>query len=169
MAAKLTIGFLGAGKMATALAKGVISAGLVKPNQVRASDPIAAACAAFTRETGAKASDSNLEVVDFASVLILAVKPGNVAPLLQEIRPRFAPQQLLISIAAGMTIAKLEAGLGDGARVIRVMPNTPALVGASATAYAIGSDATEADAKFAERFFSAAPKWCSKPASIREF
>jgi pyrroline-5-carboxylate reductase len=155
MAAKLTIGFLGSGKMATALAKGVISAGLVNAAQIRASDPAPAARNAFAKETGARTSDRNLDVVQFAQVLVLAVKPANVAPLLEEIRPAIAPGHLLISIAAGIPIARLESGLDAGARVIRVMPNTPALVGASASAYALGKSATSGDATLTEKLFSA--------------
>jgi len=155
MGAKLTIGFLGSGKMATALAKGVISAGWVKAAQIRASDPSPAARNAFAAETGARASDSNLDVVQFAQVLVLAVKPVNVPALLEEIRPAFAPGHLLISIAAGIPIAKIEGALDAGARVIRVMPNTPALIGASASAFALGKSATSADAALAEKLLSA--------------
>jgi pyrroline-5-carboxylate reductase len=155
MADKLTIGFLGAGKMAAALAKGVVSAGLVKAAHIRASDPLPAALSAFAAQTGANTTSSNAEVVQFARVLVLAVKPGHVAELLEEIRPWVAPGHLLISIAAGVPIAKLEGGLGEGARVIRVMPNAPALVGASATAYALGAAATAADAALAQKIFSA--------------
>jgi pyrroline-5-carboxylate reductase len=155
MAAKLTIGFLGSGKMATALAKGIISAGLVKAADIRASDPSADARNAFAEETGAPATELNLDVVEFARVLILAVKPANVAPLLEEIRPEVAPGHLLISIAAGVPIAKLEDALDEGVRVVRVMPNTPALVGASASAYALGKAATTADGALTEKLLSA--------------
>jgi pyrroline-5-carboxylate reductase len=155
MAARLTIGFLGGGKMATALAKGIISAGLVKASDICASDPSNAARIAFAGETGARASELNSDVVRFARVLVLAVKPANVAALLEEIRPDFAPGHLLISIAAGVPIAKLENGLGEGARVVRVMPNTPALVGASASAYALGKTATASDAALTEKLLSA--------------
>jgi len=155
MAEKLTIGFLGAGKMATALAKGIVSAGLVSPSQIRASDPLPGALAAFARETKAKTTSSNSAIVEFAKVIILAVKPGNVAELLEEIHPALTPQHLVISIAAGVPISKLEGSLGHSARVIRVMPNTPALVSASATAYATGKAATAADAALAQRLFSA--------------
>ncbi len=141
--------------MATALAKGVISAGLLKAAQIRASDPSPAARNAFASETGASASDRNLDVVQFARVLVLAVKPANVAALLEEIRPALSPGHLLISIAAGVPIARLESALDAGARVIRVMPNTPALVGASATAYALGKSATPGDAALTEKIFSA--------------
>ena len=155
MADKMTIGFLGAGKMAAALANGILSAGLVKAAQIRASDPLPSARSAFAGQTNARTTDSNIAVARFARVLVLAVKPGNMAALLREIRPAVTPGHLIISIAAGVPIAKLEVGLGQGARVIRVMPNAPALVGASATAYALGKMATAADAALAQRIFSA--------------
>jgi len=155
MASKSTIGFFGAGKMATALAKGFVKAGLVTPKQLIASDPSDAARAAFAREVGAKTTAVNAEVVKFAEVLILAVKPDQVTGALAEIRERFTDKNLLISIAAGVTLAKLEAGLGAGARVVRVMPNTPALVGASASAFALGQSALPADAELAQKLLSA--------------
>src|SRR3954470_22378372 len=141
MASKLSIGFLGAGKMATALAKGFIRAGLVTPKEVIGSDVSEAACAAFAKETGAKTTAFNPDVAKFASVLVLAVKPDQVAGALGEIRDNITEKHLVISIAAGVTIAKLETSLGGDARVIRVMPNTPALVGSSATGFALGKSA----------------------------
>src|SRR5258707_8588161 len=118
MSAKLTIGFLGAGRMGTALARGFIQAGLVTAEQIIASDPMAAESAAFGKEVGAKTTSSNAEVVKFAKVLILAVKPDQVAGVLEEIRGEFTEKHLLVSIAAGVPLAKLEGGLGAGARVI---------------------------------------------------
>jgi len=155
MAAKLTIGFLGAGKMATALARGFIRAGIVTSKEVMASDVSRAALASFVKQTGAKQAGSNLELVRFAQVVILAVKPDQVAGVVSEIREGFTQKQLLISIAAGVPIAKLETGLDIGSRIIRVMPNTPALVGESATAFALGKFASPADAQLAMRLFSA--------------
>jgi pyrroline-5-carboxylate reductase len=154
MPSKLTIGFLGAGKMATALAKGFIRAKLVTPKQIIASDPISAATAAFGKEVGAKTTASNAEVAQSADVLILAVKPDQVSGVLADIRDHFSEKHLLISIAAGVPIAKMEAGLGGTARVIRVMPNTPALVGASASAYALGKSAKPEDSALAQKLFS---------------
>ena len=154
MASKLSIGFLGAGKMATALAKGFIRAGLVTPKEVIASDVSEAACAAFAKETGAKTTAFNPDVAKFASVLILAVKPHQVSEALTEIRDTLSEKHLIISIAAGITIAKLEASLGEDARVIRVMPNTPALVNSSATGFALGKSAGAADAEIATQLFS---------------
>jgi pyrroline-5-carboxylate reductase len=154
MAATLTIGFLGAGKMATALARGFVRAGLVTAKQILASDPSEAACRAFAGEVGAGTTASNLEVVQFAEVLFLAVKPDQVNPVLAGIREGFTRKHLLISIAAGVPLARLEASLGPEARLIRVMPNTPALIGASATGYALGKAALPADGELAQKLFS---------------
>ncbi len=155
MSSDLTIGFLGAGKMASALAKGFIRAGLLTAEQILASDVVEAARVAFAKEVGAKTTASNSEVVRSACVLVLAVRPDQVAGVLTEIRPDLAQRHLVISIAAGVPLAKLEGLLFTGARVIRVMPNTPALVGASASAFALGAAATREDAALTERLFSA--------------
>ncbi len=141
--------------MATALARGFLQAGLVAKRQVLASDPLEAARAAFQKDTGARVTASNAEVMEFASLVVLAVKPGHVEAALAELRDRWTPRQLLISIAAGVPLGKLEGGLVEGARVIRVMPNTPALVGAAATTYALGKGATPADGELAHQLFSA--------------
>jgi pyrroline-5-carboxylate reductase len=155
MPSSLTIGFLGAGKMAAALAKGFVHAGLLQPAQLIASDPNENARAAFAKETGAKTTESNLEVAKFAEVLILAVKPDYASPVLTEIRESFSAKHLLISIVAGAPLSKLEAGLKPGARLARVMPNTPALVGSSASAFAVNKTATPEDSKLVEKLFTA--------------
>ncbi|HEV2331467.1 MAG TPA: pyrroline-5-carboxylate reductase [Verrucomicrobiae bacterium] len=157
MATPLKIGFLGAGKMATALAKGFIDAKLAKPKDIVAADPYEAARNHFAEETGAKTTTSNADAATFADVLILATKPDQVAAALAEARDPLERKRdyLLISIAAGVTIAKLEGALPTGARVIRAMPNTPALIGDSASAFAPGNGATAADADLAKKLLSA--------------
>ena len=154
MSAKLSIGFLGTGRMATALALGFIRAGLVTARQVTGSDPLPAARDAFKKESRAGTAKTNAEVARAARVLILATKPDQTAEALGEIRDSFTRNHLLISIAAGVPVSKLEAALPAGARVIRVMPNTPALIGESATAYATGKSATVADGALAQKLFS---------------
>jgi pyrroline-5-carboxylate reductase len=157
MATPLKIGFLGAGKMATALAKGFVRAELTAPREMIASDPSDAAREYFAAETDAKATVSNTETAKFVDVLIVAVKPEQVAAVLGEVHEKLKAKKnyLLLSIAAGVTIAKLEAALPTGARVVRVMPNTPALIGESASAYALGKNATAADGELAKKLLSA--------------
>lgn len=154
MASELTIGFLGAGNMATALARGFCAAGLTSAKHLMASEVMEAARKAFHEETGVKPMPTCLAVCKAANILILAVKPDQVPGVLSEIRNHLTAKHLLISIAAGVPLAKLEAGLGGEARVIRVMPNTPALVGASASAFATGTHASSADAALAQRLFA---------------
>src|SRR6185436_786708 len=107
MGAEFKIGFLGAGKMASALAKGFIQAGLVQPNALLASDPVESSRTAF-KEIGAHTTAFNPDVANFARVLVLAVKPDQVTDVLREIGPSFTDDHLLISIAAGVPLVKLE-------------------------------------------------------------
>jgi len=140
--------------MATALAKGLVRAGLITGKQLIASDPIEAAAAAFAKDTGARTTAFNPDVLKFADVVFLSVKPHQVAGVSAEIRNHLRDRHLIISIAAGVRLAQLEVSLGEGVRVIRVMPNTPALVGASASAFALGKTASVDDGKLAKELFS---------------
>ncbi len=166
MASDLRIGFLGAGKMASALAKGFAQAGLAQAVNILASDVAEGARARFSEVVGARTTALNPEVVQFADVLILAVKPDQVRGVLAEVRPEVTPRHRLISIAAGVTLERLESGLNPGARVIRVMPNTPALVGASATAFALGGSARPEDAQLAEKLFGSVGLACQVKESL---
>jgi pyrroline-5-carboxylate reductase len=153
------IGFLGAGKMATALARGWLEAGLADPQRLIASDPLPQARDAFSQAAaGAAVTDQNLAALRQSDVLILAVKPQNMTALLGEIAPALAPRHLIVSIAAGITLGQLAAALGAERRIIRVMPNTPCLVGASASAYAAGPGATAADVALVDRLLSSVGK-----------
>ena len=141
--------------MATALARGFISAGLVKAKQLIASDVSETARKAFEEETGAKTAGSNSAVAEFAKVLVLSVKPDQVVPVLSGIRNHFTEKHLMISIAAGVPLSRLEGELSAGARVVRVMPNAPALVGQSASGFALGKSALRQDGELVLKLFSA--------------
>lgn len=151
----LAVGFLGAGQMATALALGWARAGLLDAARSRAADPYPDARAKFQTATGVKAVESNLGVLAACNVLVLAVKPQVMAAVLAEVKPAVCPAHLFVSIAAGLTLKTLADGLGEATRLIRVMPNTPCLVGASATGFSPGPTATLEDAALVERLFSA--------------
>jgi pyrroline-5-carboxylate reductase len=131
-------GFIGSGKMATALVRGMLRAGIAPVESICASDPLPAARALLEAGTGIAVFESNLPVVQRSDVLVLAVKPQQMRPVLDQLRPVVTPEHLVISIAAGITVASLVEGLDPNGRIVRVMPNTPALVGEGASAYALG-------------------------------
>ena len=145
------IGFLGAGQMATALAQGLLAAGFLQPESIIASDVNDGAREAFATATGAATTLSNKEVVKRSSTVVLAVKPQVAGNVLREVQASLKAGHLLVSIAAGTTINSLTTWSGGRCRIIRVMPNTPCLVRAGASAFARGAQATEDDADFVKR------------------
>jgi pyrroline-5-carboxylate reductase len=149
------VGFIGAGKMATALAQGFCRAGIASPADIAASDVMPAARQQFAAETQGAACDSNRELVERSDILILAVKPQHFRGVLSEIAAHLAPRHLVVSIAAGIPLAMMAEILGPERRLVRVMPNTPCLVGASASAYCLGGSATESDGTMVEQLLSA--------------
>lgn len=148
------IGFIGTGKMATALARGLSSAGVATAETMIGSDPLPEARERFTAETGVPAGPSNADVLDRAEVVVLAVKPQQMNDVLAEVSDRATDAHLFVSIAAGVPIGTLMAGLGDDRRIVRVMPNTPCLVGAGAAGFALGGEATDEDAETVEQLLS---------------
>jgi pyrroline-5-carboxylate reductase len=149
------IGFLGAGRMATALAHGWLAAGLTTTGRLIASDPLPQARDDFHSTTGVRVVNDNRQVVATSDVLVVAVKPQILASVLHEIQPTLQEGQLVVSIAAGISLRQLADVLGPQQRLIRVMPNTPCLVGASASAYSPGEQATEDDCDLVERLMGA--------------
>ncbi|XP_011159510.1 pyrroline-5-carboxylate reductase isoform X3 [Solenopsis invicta] len=151
----LKIGFLGGGKMAQALAKGFIRAGLSKGEMMLASClPNDTGSIEAFKEMGSNTVFTNVPVIDHGDVLILSVKPQVVPKVLPEFRIH-DNKKLLISIAMGLSLDSLEKALPKETPVIRVMPNTPALVGCGATVFVRGKHASDKDAEVTEKLFSA--------------
>jgi pyrroline-5-carboxylate reductase len=148
------IGFIGAGRMATALARGLVRAQLTSADRIAASDVEPGARESFARETGGRVSASNAETVRHGNIVVLAVKPQSMPGVLQELKSLLGPEHLVISIAAGVTLASLEAALGPDRRLVRVMPNTPCLVGKGASGFALGRAATADDGALVEKLLS---------------
>jgi pyrroline-5-carboxylate reductase len=149
------IGFLGAGQMARALAQGFTSAGLAGGEQVAASDVSAEAGREFAQLVpGSRGGLSNREVVQQSDVIFLAVKPQVVKSVMAEVRSSIEASKLIVSIAAGIPLATLADGFGT-TRVVRVMPNTPCLIGRSASAIAAGSQVSPDDIGLVERLLAA--------------
>lgn len=149
------IGFVGAGNMAEALIRGLVRGGHIDATQVHASAPRPERRAALQSGYGIVVSASNREVARATSVVVLAVKPQIMDKVLREIRDDVKPGTLVISVAAGVDTETIEAAFGEGVRVVRAMPNTPALVGAGATAISGGREASEADLATARAIFEA--------------
>ena len=154
----LRLGFLGAGQMAAALARGWLAAGLVTSGTCRASDPFAEARSRFQEQTGCPATADNRETIANSDVVVLAVKPQTLPTLLEEIRHHITEKHLVVSIAAGVTLKRLADGLLANYRLVRVMPNTPCLLGASAAGFAAGPGAKPEDVALVERLFNAVGK-----------
>jgi pyrroline-5-carboxylate reductase len=150
----MSLGFLGSGKMASALARGVVAGGAFTAGEVVVSDVVGATAEALAKATGGRVARSNAELAAACETIVLCVKPADAVSALREIGAKI-DGRLVISIVAGLSTAALEQAAGAGARIIRVMPNTPALVGEGAAAYALGSRATEEDAAVVEKLFSA--------------
>jgi pyrroline-5-carboxylate reductase len=153
-----TIGFLGTGNMAEALIKGLISAGVVEPKQLHGSDPRRERCNELRERYGIHVTTHNEDVVRHAEIVVLSVKPQILPKVLEEIEPHLKPSALVISIAAGVPVVAIEERLPEGTRIVRTMPNTPALVGAGATAIAAGQHAKDDDVEATRRIFDAVGK-----------
>ncbi len=149
-----TIGFIGAGQMARALAVGFVKSGLVAAERVLAADPSQPALKAFQKTLpGARTFADNASVSQGADVLFLATKPQQLADALAQLQATTSGK-LVVSIAAGVKLDTLAASLA-GARLVRVMPNTPCLIGQSASGYCLGPGATPADGQLVAQLLSA--------------
>jgi pyrroline-5-carboxylate reductase len=149
------IGLIGGGNMALALVRGLVASGRVTAANVRASDPSEARRSLLAKEHGILVSDDNAEVARWANVVVLAVKPQVIEPVVASVADALAPEATIVSIAAGVPLAVLEARLPAGARVVRAMPNTAAIALAGATGLSGGSRATSADLELARSLFEA--------------
>jgi len=150
------LGLLGAGNMAEALARGVIKSGAVGAGDIIASD-IAQARREVFASFGARTTQVNRDVIAFADVIVLCVKPQQADDVVRGIAPAFEiERQVLATICAGISSTRLEKLLPHGARVVRVMPNTPMLIGLGASGVAAGSHARDIDVATVEALFATA-------------
>jgi len=149
-----TIGFIGAGNMAEAMIRGLLRGGDFAIAQVAASGPREERMLELRDTYGIYATTDN-KVPAASEIVVLSVKPQILARVLDEVGTTISPDALVISIAAGVPVAAIQARLAAGTRVVRAMPNTPALVDAAATAIARGEYARESDLEDAKRIFDA--------------
>jgi pyrroline-5-carboxylate reductase len=149
------IGFLGAGNMAGALIKGLLHSGQVKQENLLASDVRAERLAELAKQYGIRTTQDNVTLFAECSVVVLSVKPQGVSKVLKQHGAALRPETLLVSVAAGVSIATMEEHLPAGARVVRTMPNTAAIALAGATGISAGTNATGADVALTKQLFEA--------------
>ncbi len=152
-----TITFIGAGNMAQALIGGLVQAGH-PARRIRVADPSADQRQAVSRQFGVETHEDNARAADGADVLMLAVKPQVMDAVLDSLKGSIQPETLVISVAAGVTLAQMARGLDDHRRCVRAMPNTPALYGAGITGMVADKGVGAADRERAEEILGTAGK-----------
>lgn len=149
-----TIGFIGAGNMAEAMIRGLVRGGHVPADRIVASGPRRERLEELQKAYGIDVTTDNVGVADRCGIVVLSVKPQILAKVLREVGDKLG-SALVVSIAAGVDTESIEESIAPGVRVVRAMPNTPALVGAGATAISPGKHASEADLATARALFEA--------------
>ena len=148
------IGFIGSGKMAGAIIKGLIKTNFATPENLLATQSKPEGLEEKSKNLGIKIILDNKELVKNSDVIFISVKPNQVLGVLEEIKPFVSPEKLIVSIAAGVNINKLETNLPEKSKVIRVMPNTPALVGEGMSGMVGGSETGVNDIEFVKDLLS---------------
>jgi len=148
MGRAFTLGVIGVGNMGGALVRGIVRAGVLAPEKIAVSDAQEPRGAALAQELGVRQARTNREVAEGSEYVLLAVKPGVIGPVIEEVAEVLGPDQTLISVAAGVTLARMRGWLGKASlalrpALVRVMPNTPALVRAGMCAVAAPGAARE--------------------------
>jgi len=155
---KEKIGFIGGGKMGEALINGILRAGLSSSDKIMVSDVDKKRLQILEKEAGIKTTQDNKKITSDSDIIILAVKPNMMGSVLDELNSEITSKHLIISIAAGIPLSFIESSLNKGCRAIRVMPNTPCLVGETAAGYALGKKATRNDGKLVGQLIDAVGK-----------
>lgn len=149
-----TIGFIGSGNMAFAIIRGIITTGLVSPDRICISDANPAQVEKVSGVTGAQAAVDNINLVTHSDIIVLATKPYHLTGVLTEVKASLeVSRHLVVSICAGVRTSAIEAAAGEGVHVVRVMPNTPALIGCGSAAISGGRNATNTDLEFVSQIF----------------
>ena len=152
------IGFIGCGKMASAIIKGIIKTNYINPENVIASKSSPDNLENVSKNLGIKITLDNKEVAKFGDIIFLAVKPNQIEGVLREIKDFITPEKLIVSVAAGVKISFIEALLPEGAKVVRVMPNTPVLVNEGMAGIGVNSRISTKDLEEVQAIFNSIGK-----------
>jgi pyrroline-5-carboxylate reductase len=152
----MTIGFLGAGKMAEAILAGALDARLVRPRDILACEKIPGRRAEIQKRYRVPTTDAAPAVLAACDMIFLAVKPQDLDAMLVPLAPLWQARHLVVSIAAGKTLAGLQPSLGARVRLVRVMPNLPLMVGEGMSAFCLGTTAKPIDRRRVQRVLGCA-------------
>jgi len=166
--AEKRLAFLGAGNMAEAIARGLVSAGVLEAGAMLACDVAEDRRERFQKDLGIEATADAADAVARAPTVLVAVKPQQFDEALEPVAGAFGPEKLVLTICAGVTTAHAEEVLAAGTRVVRAMPNTPMLVGRGMAAIAKGAAATDDDLAEAERLLGAAAEVLTVPEDLMD-
>jgi len=155
MKTRETIGIIGGGKMGGVLVQGILSRGIRNPQDLIVADVDSERLAVLHRTSAVRTTVDNLEAAQQARILILAVKPQMMGEVLDGIAGAVSPDKLVVSIAAGIPVAFITDRFEKGVRIVRVMPNTPALIGEGITALTAGPGVGDGDLAEVRRIFDA--------------
>lgn len=148
------LGFIGCGNMASAIIGGIVAKGLAAQQDILASNHSQASADASHESLGVRTTTNNIEVVEWADVLFLSVKPQKYQAVIEQIKPTLKEDQIIVTIAPGKTLSWLAERLGDRAKIVRTMPNTPALVGEGFTSYCANQNVSAEELAFVVQLLS---------------
>ena len=163
-----SITFIGGGNMAQAMIGGILTSGLAAPSQITATAKTQKTCQSLTRQFGIQAASHNREAAAQADILILAVKPGVFPEVIEELKDCISADTLILSIAAGQSIHQIETMFGVPVKLIRAMPNTPALVGEAMSALCVNEHVSQRDLDLAVSIFESFGKCKVIPESMMD-
>jgi len=149
------IGFIGCGNMAYALIAGMLKTGHIKPEQIIASNPSLQRLELISDQLKINVTQNNHEVVAFADIIILTIKPNKYDAVIQDIKDLISDQQVIVTVAAGISTQDVESIFGHPVRIIRTMPNTPAAVNAGMTGLCANAYASDEDLQAVTAIFNA--------------
>lgn len=147
------VAFIGTGNMGTAMIKNLAKSGTIEPSKIFVFDIDREKLSVLAGETGANMSDTSIEAVENADVIILAVKPNILKPVLNEIKYKLTDNKIIVSVAVGVPIKFYKSIIGENKKVIRTMPNTPAMVGEGMTLISCGENITDKELDLVKGLF----------------
>jgi pyrroline-5-carboxylate reductase len=154
----MKIGFIGTGNMGSPLVKGIAVSGMVAPDCINIFDVDKEKASVLAGETGVNLMDGNRTVVENSDIVILAIKPSYIKPVLEECKSSFNKSKVLVSIAVGVPIKAYKDILGEEVRVVRTMPNTPAMVGEGMTLICFDKDISTGEKEIVRKLFECVGK-----------